>query len=283
MLPWLWLFLALEAARARRRVGDGEVFLAGAAAVVLHAGVYAKDLQHGFHPLGVDWLGAAIAVFDGGMTAVLCAHLAARLFPRRVEHPESAGLLLPVFLVFALGAGLVTYGIRTAFGFYLYERLIADTWLLGDLVLGGLGVWLWRRALRRSEMDEEPGRERWIWILAAFVVWLPGSRLLARLCAAAGLPDPILYLFELAWTVSAAWFARLSWRERGHAELSEPVDLSRAAAAAALWRAAGALILVGMWGPGKLDERAGAAYAALVQLPSCLLFAWAFLASRLKV
>jgi hypothetical protein len=283
VLPWLWLFLALEAARVRRRIGDGEVFLAGAAAAMLHAGIYAKDLQHGFHPLGIDWLGAALGLFQGGMTAVLCAHIAARLIPRRVEHPESAGLLLPVFLVFALGAGVVVYGVRTVFGFYLAERLIVETWLLGDLLFAGLGLWLWRRALERAALDEEPGREPWIWVLAAFVVWLPGARLLARLCAAAGLPDAILYLFAIAWTVAAAWTARLLWRERVHAELAEPAGLSRAAAAAALWRAAGALVLLAAWGPGKADDRAGAAFAALVELPSCLLFAWAFLTAKLKV
>ncbi|MCR4296539.1 MAG: hypothetical protein NUW21_13470, partial [Elusimicrobia bacterium] len=111
--PYLWLFVLLEAFRARRRVGDGEVFLAGAAMAMLYGGVYAKDLQYGLHPFGVDWLGVLAAAFDGGMTTVLALHVAARLRPRD-EAPAEPGVLASVFLVFVLGAAAVVYGVKTS-------------------------------------------------------------------------------------------------------------------------------------------------------------------------
>lgn len=283
IFPYLWLFLLLEAARVRRRVGDGEVFLAGAAAAMLHAGVYAKDLQHGFHPLGVDWPGAVSACFDGGMTAVLALHGAVRLRPRREPAPESAGLLLPVFLVFVLGAAACVYGIRTAFGFYRADRLLGDTWLFGDLLFAGLAWALFRRASEHSWEGEAPERENWVWALSAFVVWLPAARLVARVCALFELPDPLLYFFVGAWTVAAGVLFWRLWRERAHAALVEPRELSRPAAVAALWRAAGSLILAAALGAGLADPRAGAMFSAFVDLPTYALFAWAFLATRLKV
>ena len=103
LFPYVWLFVLLEGGRARRRIGDGETFLAGAAMAMLYGGVYAKDLQYGAHPLGIDWLGSLCALFDGGMTALLALHGAERIRPRGDEEPEM-GMLPVVFLVFCLGA-----------------------------------------------------------------------------------------------------------------------------------------------------------------------------------
>lgn len=282
LFPYVWLFLLLEAFRARRRVEDGEVFLAGAAMAMLYGGVYAKDLQHGFHPFGVDWLGSVNAVFDGGMTAVLALHVGGKLKPRGEEKPAEAGMLPIVFLVFVLGAAAVVYGINTSFNFYRADRMLGPTWLLADILFLAAAYSLGKRAWARSEEDAEQGREPWIWGLAAFSVWLPGARLIAQLCAAIELPGVLLYFFVGAWTAAAAVLGWRLWRERGHADLT-PVADSRPARAAAIWRAGGALLLVLILGAELNDARAAGIFSAAIDWPTRALFAWAFLTSRLKV
>lgn len=283
--PYLWLFLLLESTRARRRTDDGVVFLAGAAMAMLYGGVYAKDLQHGTHPFGVDFLGALCALFDGGLTAVLALHAAERLRPRRDEAPPEMGLLVMVFLVFGLGAAAAVYGVKTAFNFYRADRMLGSTWLVADLIFAAAAWKLARRARTVSETEDEPegGREPWVWALAAFAVWLPGARLVARACLAAELPAALMYFFAGAWTVVAALVFWRLWKERGHAEL-EPVSGSRPALAAAVWRAVGALLIVASLGPDLVNGAvSGGIFSAAIDWPTRALFAWAFLTSRLKV
>jgi len=284
VFPYLWLFILIQTTRARRRTEDGVVFLAGAAMAMLYGGVYAKDLQHGSHPFGVDLLGSFCAAFDGGMTTVLALHIAERLRPRREEFQAEMGLLAMVFLVFGLGTAAAIYGVKTAFNFYRADRLLGSTWLLADLLFAAAAWKLASRARVRSESEDEidGGREPWVWALAAFAVWLPGARLVARACAATELPGVLLYFFVGAWTLGAAGLFWRLWTERGHAEL-EPVSGSRPALAAAAWRAAGALLLVVTLGSELSDARAAGIFASAIDLPTRALFAWAFLTSRLKI
>jgi hypothetical protein len=282
VFPHLWLFVLLESSRARRRIGDGEVFLAGASMAMLYGGVYAKDLQYGFHPLGIDWLGALSAVFDGGMTTVLALHVADRLRPRGEGETAEMGMLVILFLVFSLGAAAAIYGVKTTFNFYRADRMLGPTWLVADILFAGAAWALARRAWRRSEEDAESGRERWVWGLAAFAVWLPEARIISRACMAVELPGVLLYFFVGAWTLGAAVIFWRLWTERGHGDLS-PVLGSRPASAAAVWRAAGALILVLALGADLNDARGAGIFSAAIDWPSRALFAWAFLTSRLRV
>lgn len=285
VFPYLWLFILLESTRARRRTDDGVVFLAGASMAMLYGGVYAKDLQHGSHPFGVDFLGALCAAFDGGLTAVLALHAAERLRPRRDEAPPEMGLLVMVFLIFGLGAAAAVYGVKTGFNFYRADRMLGPTWLVADLIFAAAAWKLASRARTVSEAEDEGegGREPWVWALAGFAVWLPGARLVARACLAAELPAVLMYFFAGAWTIAAGGLFWRLWKERGHAELS-PVSGSRPALGAAAWRAVGALLLVVSLGAELNDgSLAGGLFSAAIDWPTRALFAWAFLTSRLKV
>lgn len=282
VFPYLWLFLLLEAGRARRRIEDGEVFLAGAAMAMLYGGVYAKDLQYGPHPFGVDWLGTLCALFDGGMTAVLAFHAADRVRPRGDGEPAEMGLLTIVFLVFSLGAAAAVYGVKTALNFYRADRMLGDSWLVADILFAAAAWVLARRAWARTEEDGEAGREPWVWALAAFAVWLPGARLIARACMAVELPGVLLYFFVGSWTAAAAWLFWRLWKERAHNDPSV-VSGSRPALASALWRAGGAVILALWLGADLNDSSAAGLFSAFIDWPTRALFAWAFLTSRLKV
>ncbi|MDO8756804.1 MAG: hypothetical protein Q7J64_02220, partial [Elusimicrobiota bacterium] len=268
VFPYLWLFVLLESTRARRRTDDAVAFLAGAAMAMLYGGVYAKDLQHGAHPFGVDLLGALCAAFDGGMTTVLALHIVERLRPRRDGAPPEMGLLVMGFLVFGLGAAAAVYGVKTGFNFYRADRMLGPTWLVADLIFAA-AAWKFARLARAvSEAEDEPegGREPWLWALAAFAVWLPGARLIARACMAAELPSVLMYFFTGAWTLAAGVLFWRLWRERGHAELA-PVSGSRPALAAAVWRAVGALLIVLTLGAELNDGRAGGIFASAIDWP----------------
>ncbi len=282
VFPYLWLFVLLEGGRARRRIEDGEVFLAGAAMAMLYGGVYAKDLQHGFHPLGIDWLGALCAAFDGGMTTVLALHVAVRFRPRGEVEPKEMGMLPIIFLIFCFAAAVSVYGVKTAFNFYRADRMLGPAWLIADILFVFVAWTLARRARARSEEDAETGRESWVWSLAAFAVWLPGARFIARACAASGLPGAFFYFSVGAWTVVLAGLCR-RLRAALPTDLGSPKARSGAALAAVLWRAAGALILAVCLGADRGDARAAGLFSAMIDWPSRALFAWVFLTARLKV
>lgn len=284
LFPYLWLFVLLEAGRARRRIEDGTVFLAGAAMAMVYGGVYAKDLQHGLHPAGVDWLGSLCALFDGGMTTVVALHAADRLLPRRGEPPEEAGMLAVVFLVFVLGAAASVYGVKSVFNFYRADRMLGPSWLFGDLLFAAAAWRLARRAWDRSESEEAAGegREPWIWAVAALAVWLPGARFVATLCGFFELPAPLLYFFVGSWTAAAAVVFWRLFKERAHADAA-PARGSRPVLGAAVWRAAGALLLVLALGAELNAPRAEGLFSAAIDWPSRALLAFAFLTSRLKV
>lgn len=189
-------------------------------------------------------------------------------------------MLVILFLVFCLAAAVSVYGVKTAFHFYQADRMLGPAWLVADALFISAAWTLARRARTRSEEDAETGRESWIWGLAAFAVWLPGARLIARACAASGLPGAPFYFSIGAWTVILAGLCR---RLRSAAALPTPMARSRAALAAALWRAAGALILAVCLGADLSGARAAGLFSAMIDWPSRALFAWVFLAARLKV
>ncbi len=280
--PYFWLFLLLECGRARRRIEDGEVFLAGAAMAMLYGGVYAKDLQYGQHPFGIDWLTVPCAVFDGGLTAVLSLHLVERLNPRLAGETEEASIGAIILLAFGLGAAATVYGIKTAFNFYRAERMLGPMWLIADIAFA-YGAWkIAQLAWRRSHEDAETGRENWVWALAAFAVWLPGARIVARFGYALELPAVLVYFFVAAWTAVAAGLAWRLWKERHHFGTTPLID-SKPAAASAIWRVAGSIILIIWLGADLNDGRSAGLFSAAIDWPSRALFALAFLSSRLKV
>jgi len=273
------LFLSFEMLRTRRRLHDLEAFLIGAAVGLFHDGIYAKSLQEGASFLGVDWLGAVCAAFDWGMVAVLALHAARVLLPRdetqrTLKMPELAGL------VFLPGLALCGYLIKTLSGRYRFERMIGDTWLLADLLFLIAAGLLVRRALARGAAEEPGERDRAVWLLAAFCVWLPGAQALGRLAEFA--PWPFVLSLVAAWAAAVGWGAWRLWVERGHADTT-PRRASTLMLGAAGWRLAGAMLVLLLWGTGEADPRASFAFSLFVELPTRLVFAYAFLTSRVEV
>jgi hypothetical protein len=283
LFPYLWLFLAFEAARRRRRLLDGEAFLIGAAVGLLADGVFAKTLQDGLFFLNVDWMGGVASVFDWGMIAVVALHVADAFFPRPTEDSapsEAAGVLEFAALVFIPAAALAMYLFDAWVGRTRFQRMLGPAWLLADLLFTAAAVALVRRAAVRSEAEEPEEREGWLWALAALCGWLPGAQLFAR---AGGEGSPLLAgLYVAAWTAGfSAWMWRL-WRERGHA-VWEPRRAARPILALAAWRLLGAALLCLALGPVDSDPRSAAAFGFLVDLPTRIVFLTIFFSSRLAV
>jgi len=279
LFPYLWLFLLFEAARARRRLLDGEAFLFGAAIGLLHDGVYAKLLQEGTLLLGIDWLGALVDVFDWGMVAVVSLHVADAILPRLESGVETGPWERVVIVAVAFMAGMV-YLTRTIFGLYRYERMIGSTWLLADLLFAA-GVWtLARHAYVDADRETPPERDRWLLGLAAFCVWVPGAQALAR--AGADWPDALLGLCLASWAAAVGWCARRLWVERDRAD-HEPRRVSPFVLGLAGWRLAGAVLICGVFGSAQNDDRAVGAFSLLVELPTRAVFAYALFTSRLRV
>lgn len=283
VFPYLWTFVLLESMRARRRVEDGETFLAGAAVALLYAGVYAKDLQHGWHPFGVDWLSVPCAAFDGGMTTLLAAHLVERLRPRgEQERSDGPDMLTMAFLVFVAAGAALVYLINTVFNFYKADRMLDATWLAADIGFAWLAWKAARSCLEHSENETPLSRDGVVWAVAAFSVWLPGARFLARAADGAGLPAILIYFIAGVWTAVAAWLFHQSWKERGHHPL-EPVGESKLALWTAAFRAGACLVLVLWLGDDLNMPRGEAMFSALISWPTRAAFAWLFFTSRLKV
>ncbi|HAZ07294.1 MAG TPA: hypothetical protein DCZ01_01960 [Elusimicrobia bacterium] len=279
LFPYLWLFLAFEAARARRRLLDTEAFLIAAAVGLVHDGVYAKTLQEGASLFGVDWLGAACAAFDWGLVAVCALHAADTLHPRG-EAPPGISLLEAAGLVFLPGAAACVYLIKTLSGRYRFERMIGDTWLFADLLFIGASWLLARRAFARAGLTEPCELDRGVWVLAGFCAWLPGAQLLARFLQA--LPWSFILTVVGGWTaLLGAGLWRL-WRKRGDAPLP-PVRASGLVLGAALWRLIGAGLLLPVFGSFAVDGRAAFAFTLFVELPTRLIFSYAFLTARMHI
>lgn len=283
LFPYLWLFLAFEAARRRRRLLDAEAFLIGAAVGLLADGAVAKTLQDGLYLLDIDWMGALASIFDWGMIAVVSLHVADACLPRPEPEPsssESSGLLELVALVFIPAAALTMYLFDAEVGRTRFQRMLGPAWLLADLLFAAAAAALVWRAAVRSEAEEPEERDGWMWALAALCGWLPGAQLSAR--AGGEWPNLLSGMYIAAWTAGfGAWMWRL-WRERGHAA-REPKRAVRSILALAAWRVVGAAILCLVFGPVDSDPRSAAAFGFLVDLPSRLVFLTIFFSSRLAV
>jgi hypothetical protein len=283
LFPYLWLFLAFEAARRRRRLLDAEAFLIGAAIGLVSDGIIAKTLQDGIFFLGVNWLSALAAAFDWGMVTVVALHVADAYHPRLEDESPSSGsssLLELVALVFIPAAAVVMYLFDAWVGRTRFERMLGPAWLLADLMFAGAAAALLRRAAVRSETDEPEERDAWLWALAALCGWLPGAQLFAR--AGGEWPNLLSAMYVTAWTaVFGAWMWRL-WRERGHAAW-EPRRAARPILALAAWRLVGAALICLFLGPMESDGRSASAFGFLVDLPTRLVFLSLFFSSRLAV
>lgn len=286
--PWDWVvpylagFLALELLLRRRGArGAAQVFVLGAAFALVYEGVYAKSVLDGLGVLGAETGAVAAACFDWGMLAVLAAHLVSRRFPRasRREEPGRPGVALAggvlIFLAFCMAS---VYLVKTWFGHYVAERGIGPTWLLTD-VLFLAGAWLLgRRALERE--DGEP--PRWVYALCAFAVCAPAMQTFFTWADTFSWPGPLTFVIGSAWAAACAVGFWNLWRWRGAVD-EAPVKDSPLVFYAAAWRVAGSAAVLLAYHPAVFDERAAAAYAVLVDLPSRAMFSYAFLTTRLDV
>lgn len=283
LLPYLFLFTLIERWRRTRRLLDDEVFLLGAAAGLVYEGVYAKDLQDGLMFLGINWLGAVSAAFDGGLVAILALHALDARWPRPPEPPEpTAKSLLAESAVFAFVPAFAVAGwaVDAYTGRARYLHLLGPSWLLADLLLLGGAAALIRRALTRADETEPPPRDRGVWLLVAFCAWLSPAQFFTRLGGYWGSPLSDLYL--IAWTGAFGYWARMLWRERGHTKLAS-VRVSRVLLALAAWRLVGSVILASVFGTAGDDPNAVAAYAFLVDMPVRVLFFSLFFGARFAV
>jgi hypothetical protein len=279
LFPCLWLFLAFEAARRRRRLLDDEAFLFGAAVGLLHGGIFTKTLQNGVSLLGVDWLNAGLWAFDWGLTTVLALHVADALAPRP-EDPADGGTVELAALFFLPAYAVVGYLMDGWTGRLRLERMLGPAWLLADLLFAAVAGLLIRRAFARAEADDAPPRDALIWILAAPAGWLPGAQLAGRL--GGEWPSPMSVLLLAGWTAGyVVWFNDLR-RARGRFD-DVPRRSAKPLLAAAAWKVAGAALLLLILGPAVLDARAAAASAFLLDLPVRLVFLQFFLRSRAAV
>lgn len=281
LFPYLWLFLAFEALKARRRLLDAEAFLVGAAVGLAHGGIYAKTLQRGIGALGIDWLAAATAAFDWGVVTVLALHAADAVFPRREgKAVDGPPLLELAALVFIAAGALLSYLFDTITGRYRFERMLGSTWLLADVLFAAAAALLARRALARARADEPEERDRGLWLLGAFCAWLPAASGLARL--GGDWPGPVSGVLVAAWTFAAGVAAWRLWRERSYVD-PEPRRSWKPALALAAWRLGGSVLLAALMGPFETNARAALAFSYLVDLPTRLVFFWAFFAGRVAV
>jgi hypothetical protein len=281
--PYLWLFLAFEAARRRRRLLDAEAFLFGAAVGLVHDGIYAKTLQDGVFFLGVNWLSALSAVFDWGMVTVVALHVADAYHPRPADEDPSSdvpgGAELAV-LIFIPVLAVTMYLFDAWVGRTRVGRMLGPGWLLAELLFAVAAAALIRRALVRSQTEEPEERDAWLWALAAVCGWLPGAQLLAR--AGGEWPSVPSVMFVAAWTAGFGAWIWSRWRERGLVAL-EPRRAARPILALAAWRLIGAALICLILGPMESDGRSAAAFGFFVDLPTRLIFISLFFSSRLAV
>jgi hypothetical protein len=282
LFPYLWMFLAFEALRRRRRLLDEEAFLLGAAVGLAHDGIFSKTLQDGIFFLGINWLSTAAACFDWGMAAVVALHVTDALLPRPAgdEPVSGSGPLELAALVFLPAGEFMLYLYDALVGRTRFERMLGPSWLLADVLFAAAAAGLVRRALARADADEPGERDPGLWALGAFCAWLPGAQLAAR----AGGTDlsAVSLAYVAAWTgLVGAWTWRL-WIERGHADRT-PRRAAKPVIALAAWRLAGAVIVWLIFGTLESDGRAASAHAFIVDLPTRLAFLTVFFSARLAV
>jgi hypothetical protein len=280
LFPYLWMFLAFEALRRKRRLLDEEAFLLGAAVGLLHDGALTKILQDGVLFLNVNWLSALTACFDWGLLTVVALHVADAALPRPAEESAAPPLRGPELaaLVLLPGIALLLYLFDAVVGRARFERMLGPSWLLADLLFAGAAAALASRALSRAASDEPGPRGRGLWALAAFCAWLPGAQLAAR----AGGGGFFSWFYLVVWTGGLGFWARKLWLGRGVIGDAPRRDALPILVIAA-WRLAGAALIGLTLGPLESDGRGAAAFAFLVDLPTRLIFLSVFFSARLAV
>ena len=282
LCPYLWLFLAFEALRRRRRLLDEEAFLLGAAAGLLWDGVFAKSLHDGTSLLDGNWLAAALACLDWGLLTVVSLHVvdAVRRRPSETSSKDAPGFPEAAALALISAAAAARYVYDAAAGRSRFSLMLGPAWPIADLLFAAAAAALARRALSRARADAPPARERGLRALAAFGAWLPGARLAAR----AGGADftPVSLLLIAAWTAAlGAWLWRL-WKARAD-EGAPPRRAARSILALAAWRAAAGAALWLWFGPAQDGGGGAGAFEAFVDLPTRLVFLSVFFTSRLEI
>jgi hypothetical protein len=165
LFPYLWLFLAFEALRRRRRLLDAEAFLLGAAAGLLHDGALTKSLQDGIFLLNVNWLPALTSCFDWGAATVVSLHVADWVLPRPDEGVPAAPQRAPELaaLVFLPAGALLLYLLDAITRRSVVERALGPEWPLTDFLFAAAAAALARRAFSRAAADEPEERDRGLW------------------------------------------------------------------------------------------------------------------------
>lgn len=280
-IPYLALFLSVELALRRRQGGAARVFGLGAAFAFLYEGVYTKTVIDGLGFMGVDTAALAAACFDWGMLAVMAAHILSARFPRRdpVDGPDLIAGLPAMGALSFLGLVMgVIYLIKSYFGHYIVERMAGPTWLITDIGFTICAVLLTRRVLDRDP-HEPPS---WSYLAGGVLVWMPGNQILQTWGEEFSWPMPVTILLSLLWAAGVVLAFRNLWAGRLHVD-EAPRRASPALFYAAAWRLVGGAALLAAYAPAIFDERAAAAYAVLIDIPSRAAFCYAFLTSRLDV
>ncbi|MEK7858163.1 MAG: hypothetical protein AAB320_03395 [Elusimicrobiota bacterium] len=278
--PYLWLFLILELLIERYRLNDAQVFLAGAVFSFLYSGLYTKAMHDGLALTGLDWVAVLGGPLEWGMFCVLWFHLLAAVSPR---SEGSSGPLWPSLLfiapltLWAVGV----YLLKTVLGHYQAENALDPFYLFSDALLLAM-AWLVLKRLQTLPAAGAAGAKNspWIWLWVGLGLWLLGSGLLAQVCE--GLPRALLLMVQALWGAGWGIFLWTSWRDRSAYD-DTPVRRSRPVLAAAALRVLGTIVLLKLFGPGSEDPRTALWSGVLCDLPSKVLFYYAFLTSRLDV
>jgi hypothetical protein len=274
LFPCLWLYLALEILGRDRQLRDGQVFLLGSAFSFLYDGLWTKKMQEGVALTGLDWVAVLGGPLEWGMIAVLLLHCLRAVAPREASRRPGLGAAL-LFWSISVCVSAVFLG-KTWFGHFRAEHFLGPMWLLDDALLAVVAVWLWRQ-YKRGTLD----RPAWMWGVAGGGLLILGSGMLAQLCGGFSAPKPIFYFVQAGWLGFLAAAGWAFWRDRLRVD-EEPVALSRPVLAAAGLRVGGTLLLLAFF--GAVNDSRMAFWAGLIcDLPSKMLFYYAFLNSRLEV
>lgn len=280
--PYLWLFLIIDLLIEKKRLNDAQVFLLGAGFAFLYSGLYTKAMHDGLALTGLDWVAVLGGPLEWGMFCVLWFHVLGAAFPRSERISGAVWprlLLIASVTLWAVGV----YVFKTAYGHYQAEKALDSFYLLSDAALFAM-AWFVLRRLRALPAAGASGAKNslWVWLWVGLGLWLLGSGLLAQVCDRLGLARALMFFAQALWTAGWGLFLWTAWRDRSAYD-DTPVRCSRPLIAAAALRVVGTIVLLKLFGPGESDPRTALWSGLLCDLPSKVLFYYAFLTSRLDV